>query len=713
MPLQSSGKISLSDIQNEFGGEPPISLSEYYGFNSTLPSSGRLALGNTFYGKSIYVDLPGDIKLYAGSSWGYNGTDIPAVESQIGEAQRDLHFKDGYIYLCADNMIRRINLSTGIISNVAGSPGYTGAGYSGDGSLAINAKFQNPYGVCVDNSGNIYIADAGNQRIRRIGTNGIITTIAGNGTAGITGNNGLGTSATVQNPRICRFEASTNNLYWVDNNYTIRRLNLDTNIITTLFTGNTLYINGMTIVGSTIFLATANGAIYWVSTSGGSANLYAGSASQTGYTEGSFSNARFRQLYGIDSDSNGNLYVSDINNFVVRKISPSTGTVSRFAGTAGTRGYSGDGGQATSALINNPFSLCVDSNGNVYFNSFAGYDFKIRRVDTSGVITHFAGTGILNKLGPGETALRAQFYAHALAVDSSGNLYIRDSQNARILKINDADSTVSLFAGNGQTNTTGDGGQAVNASFWGSAGIAFDSSNNMYVGDAFRMRRIDTNGIITTIATLTGTPTAFHFQPNTTFLYFAQNDGQGGHTVRRMNISNASVQIIAGDTSIFGGGYNGDNRSAVGAQVRNVGGIATDSSGNIYIADTLNNRIRKITSGTITTIAGNGTPGYNGDNILAVNAQLNYPSDVKVDASNNVYILDDYNYRIRKIDTNGIITTFAGTGTNPFTAGMNNGVATSANVSGNVMIFDPSYNLYFAQFFHFVRRLNGPVPYPF
>ena len=217
-----------------------------------------------------------------------------------------------------------------------------------------------------------------------------------------------------------------------------------------------------------------------------------------------------------------------------------------------------------------------------------------------------------------------------MAVDASGNLYIADTGNNRIRKVS-ATGIITTVAGNGSAGYSGDGGPATSAQLDGPEGVAVDGSGNLYIADTCnnRIRKVSATGIITTVA------------------------GNGS------------------------AGYSGDGGPATSAQLSLPAGVAVDGSGNLYIADSGNNRIRKVSAtGIITTVAGNGSPGYSGDGGPATSAQLNQPAGVAVDASGNLYIADSSNNRIRKVSATGIITTVAGNGFDGYSG--DGGPATSA-----------------------------------
>lgn len=303
---------------------------------------------------------------------------------------------------------------------------------------------------------------------------------------------------------------------------------------------------------------------------------------------------------GIVFDPLGNLYFADNFNHRIRKINTS-GIISTLAGNGSTI-YAGDGVQATATGLYNPAGIAFDTAGNLYISD--QYNFCIRKVDNSGVITTVAGNGSTAYNGDGIQATTAGLFNPAgIAIDASGNLYIADVQNHRIRKV-DASGIITTFAGTGVAGYGGDGGLATSAQLDGPYGLTFDAIGNLYIADWYNhcIRMVNTAGIITTVA--------------------------GNGTV----------------------GYSGDGGAAVLSQMQNPSAVAVDVVGNMYITEYFGSRVRKVnTSGIITTLAGNGTTGYNGDNIQSNLATVNQPIGIACDAVGNVYISDCFNYRIRKI----------------------------------------------------------------
>lgn len=320
-----------------------------------------------------------------------------------------------------------------------------------------------------------------------------------------------------------------------------------------------------------------------------------------GYTgDGGSSNAaRLNGPVWVATDNGNNIYIADRNNNVIRKISAS-GIIRTYAGT-GASGFSGDGSAATAAMLQSPMGITVDASGDVYVADEANN--RIRKISSSGVITTVAGTGSAGFSGNGGAAISAQLNAPtSVAFDGSGSVYIADRGNNVIRKISSG-GIISTFAGTaGMAGYSGDGGAATAATLNAPTGMAIDALGNLYVTDKANnvIRKISTSGTISTIA------------------------GTG----------------IAGNS--------GDNGDAMLARLNAPSGIAIDASGNIYVADQGNNRIRKIsTTGIISNRAGSGTAGYSGDGNNATLARLNSPQGISVDGSGTIFVADNGNNVIR------------------------------------------------------------------
>ncbi len=532
------------------------------------------------------------------------------------------HSGNIYVSEGGNNIIRKI---AGGTATIVGGNGCNE--YYGDGGPAVAAALCLPSGLAVDGAGNVYIADDENNVIRKVSTVGIITTVAGNGTFGFSGDNGPAVDAQLNVPAAVAVDDSGNIYIADENNNRIRKVNT-AGIITTI-AGN----------GSPGF-----------SGDGGAATA-----------------AKLHNPLGVAIDPGGNVYVADMYNSAIRKIT-AAGTISTIAGN-GTAGYSGNGGAAISAQLFFPTSVCVDGGGTVFIAD--NQNNVIRKVDNSGIITTIAGNGTNGFNGDGGAAVSASLaLPYGVTVDDAGNVYIADQGNNRVRTVNSA-GNISTFAGPGYYS--GDGGPAGAATMHRPQGVATDGNGNFYIADTYNrvVRKVDSSSTITTIA---GTGTAGNTGnggPAVTATFYLPSavaaDGFGNvyvldsnSTIRKINTSGI-INAFAG-TGIAG--YNGDSRPAASAQLNRPVGIAADQVGNVYIADFGNNRIRMVdTMGTITTFAGNGSPGFSGNGGPAAAAQINGPEGVAVDNYGNVFIADFNNYMIRKVDTSGTISTIAGTGT--------------------------------------------------
>ena len=310
----------------------------------------------------------------------------------------------------------------------------------------------------------------------------------------------------------------------------------------------------------------------------------------------------------------GTIYIADSQNNRGRQVNTVTGTINTLAGN-GTGGFAGDGGLATSAELKIPFGVAVDSAGNAYIAD--AQNNRIRRVSTTGIITTVAGNGSAGSAGDGGPAVSASLNnPTGVAIDATGNLYIADQYNNKIRVVNIA-GLISTFAGNGTVGNGGDGGPATAAALYYPGGVALDGLGSMYIADT------------------------------------------NNHRIRKVNISTGTITTIAGSGSV---GYSCAAGVATAVGLHNPFGVAADASGNIYIADTYNQCIRKVTAGNITTLAGNGIASFGGDGGPATSASLNYPSGVVVDGVGDIYIADVVNNRVRMVSPLGMITTLAGTG---------------------------------------------------
>jgi NHL repeat len=421
---------------------------------------------------------------------------------------------------------------------------------------------------------------------------------------------------------------------------------------------------------------------------------------------------------GLAIDSNDNIYIGSSCAYVW-KVLPN-GTIFRAAGI-GVNGDSGEGGPATSAKLN-PSGLAIGSDGKLYIACFVNR--RVLVITTDGNIHAFAGTGVLGCEGDNGPALNATFaQPNQVAVDKDDNVYITDSNCSTVRKVNGS-GVISRFAGNntGQ-GFSGDGGPATDAQLNAPVGVAIDSGGNMYVADTGnqRVRKINSSGTISTFAG-NGATNFFGDSGPATSAGLDRPQAAVVDTAGNLYIAdtfNQRVRKVASDGTIttFAGkgtpGFGGDNGPATAAMLNMPNSVALDSAGNVYVTDSLNFRVRKIdTHGTITTFAGNGQAGccgitQIGDGGLAVNARLGIGvQGLAIDAADNVYIADGQNYRVRKVDANGIITTVAGNGQDGSTG--DNGPATDAALSPAWLSFDNAGNLYISDWDHWhVRKVDS------
>jgi trimeric autotransporter adhesin len=476
----------------------------------------------------------------------------------------------GNIYIAdtGNNTIRKVDTS-GHLTTVAGTSKPCGGGRCGDGHIATNATLNGPQGVAVDSAGNIYIADTGDNRVRMVqASTGNILAFAGNWNVPSCtnptqpcGDGGSSKLANLNGPTALAVDKK-NNVYIADSGDNRVRIVVPKGKIISAFAGN----------GTTC--APSNGACG----DGGSAVA-----------------ASMGPPRGVAADHLGNIYIADTRDNRIRVVS--SGTISTVAGT-GLRGYSGDGGSATTAMLAGPVGVWVDASENIYISDTGNQ--SIRKV-SSGTINTVLGGG---SGGDGNAPLAAQFAnPYSIALGSGGDYFVADTNNNRIRMV--SGNTITTVVGNGEANYTGDNGPANAATLDGPQGVALDSTGDIFIADSLnRVVREVSSGIISTIVG-TGHPCT----PST--------------------------------------GACGDGGPATSAWLTNPTTVALDSVGNIFIADPPTHRIREVSGGIITTIAGTGTCDYTGDGGLATAATLCSPVGVTIDGSENIYIADSGNNVIR------------------------------------------------------------------
>ena len=643
---------------------PSLATTAPVGFPQTVATD---ASGNAYFTSlnCVYVvTTTGAIYQLAGNARaGYSGDGGPGLNAQLSSPVGLAIDSAGNVVI-ADSGNNRVRKATpgGVIVTIAGSGTQ---GFGGDGGPAVSAQLSAPTGVAIDSAGNIYIADSGNNRVRKVTPAGIISTVAGNGTAAFAGDGGAALSGQLSATSIAL--DTLGDIFVGDPvNYRVREITVGGTITTIAGSGAPGYSgDGQTAVSAQIsaiqglavdpngnvYLAdTGNSSIREVTSGAGTITTVAGIGQNAFFGDtGLAANAALSFPAGVALDGSGNIFIADTKNSRIREVATNK-KIKTVAGN-GIVNYFGDGGTAGKALIYGPEGLALDGAGNLYIADTSNN--LVREVLTTGIINLVAGIGPPGFSGDGGRATAAQLSgAQGVAVDSAGNLFIADTGNSRVREV--TSETISTVAGMGNAGFSGDGVPAVNASL-STAGIAVDKAGDLFISDPvnFRIREVSASGTISTVA------------------------GSGSQ------------------------GYSGDNGPAGSAQLSAMAGLAIDSSGNLYIADSGNNCVREVTAaGVISTVAGNGTPGFSGDGGLAASAQLQNPSGVAVDASGNIYIADTNNNRVRKVTASGTITTIAGSGVAAYSG--DSGLAVSAGLShpyglaigktGNIYVADSGNN---------------------
>jgi hypothetical protein len=578
----------------------------------------------------------------------------------------------GNVYVAdSRNDTIRMMTSNGVVSTVAGSVGLAG---STDGTNNI-AQFNNPAGVAVDGTGNIYVADTGNNTIRKVTTGGVVTTVAGS--AGPAGSaDGTNSTARFNNPKGLAVDGQ-GNLYVADSgNNTIRKVTGD-GVVTTVAgsaglagsadgTNNNARFNNPSgvVVDSAynVFVADSGNNTIRQITSAGAVTTVAGSAGQSGSSDGTNSTARFAFPFGVTLDNSNNLYVTDTANSTIRKVSPGGG-VSTLAGSAGLIG--GSDGTGNAARFFAPGGLAADSVGNVYVADTG--NCTVRKVTGVGVVTTLAGSAGQSGSADDNRAAARYFLPNGVAVDGAGNVYVADTGNSTIRKVTSDGGVTTLAGSPGLTGATdGTNGAAL---FNYPSGVAVDSAGNLYVADTYNstIRKVTGGGVVTTLAGSPGLSGSAN-GPNGTALFnypsgVAVDTGgnlyvadSGNNTIRKVT-SGGMVTTLAGSAGQSG---SADGAGSA-ARFYLPNGVAVDTGGNVYVADTGNHTIRMVTSGgMVTTLAGSaGQPGSSdGTNSAAL---FNFPRGVAVDTVGNVYVADSDNDTIRKVTGGGTVTTIGGT----------------------------------------------------
>ncbi|MFN7929482.1 MAG: hypothetical protein U0Y68_16345 [Blastocatellia bacterium] len=606
------------------------------------------------------------------------------------------------------------------VTTIAGVTG--GQGYDGDGKPARQTSFYGPQNVSLDSAGNLYIADRGNGRVRKLDAKtNRVTTVAGKGYpngAFSSGDGGPALDAVLAGPQDARVDQA-GNLYILES-ARIRKVTPDGIINTIAGTGEAGY----------------------------------------GGDGGPGTSARIANCYELTLDASGNVYFADSGNNRIRKIDARTGFITTVVGT-GVAGYSGDGGLATQAQIKFPLAVAFDRSSNLYFTDSNNYVRKVLR-DT-GIISTIAGNGQYSAcedfLVPENVpALSASLYGMGgLEIDAAGNIYV--AAQCRLRRIS-PDGFVTTVAGLGQyfpsmtenipalrevtryIHAIDASGTIYYAEEWanairkiypvkfkpGTVTVQFTSptaadrytttepqialsGTAISTADVLRVRWHNDRGgtgMATGTANWTIPEIALYSGVNRITVTAETIAGDGGEATLTVNVTPAYVAHRLAGRGTHPADFSGDGARALDATFAAPTSVAVDNAGNVYIADRNNYRIRKVaTDGTISTYAGTGEVGSGGDGGLAVNAELNQPMGVTCDAAGNLFIADTLNHRIRKVTPTGSISTYAGTGRDDF--GGDGGPATAAWLnSPRGLAVDEKGNLFIADTGnHRIRKVDA------
>jgi len=594
-----------------------------------------------------------------------------------------------------------------------------------DGVPALGACLQQAERIAVDATGNIFVADGSRNLVRRIdAATGIIATVAGKtGVFSYSGDGGPATSAGLGEPQGVTVDNAGNVFIADTNSQRIRRVDVSTGIITTVAGNGTAGFNGDGIAATSAELNYPRDVA--VDSLG---NLFIADINNSRVRRvdaltGIITTAATGAPVGVSVDSSGNCYFTDEFTNTVKRIDGKTFLVTIVAGN-GVSGSTGDGGPAVAAslnLSNLNAGLSVDGAGNIFIPDTN--NFRIREVLVStGVITTVAGNGTPGDGGQATTASLG--IPEDVAVDGAGSLFIADQQNQRIRRVDARTGIITTVAGGG-LSLGGDGGPATNASLSAVSSVAVDSLGNLFIGTLGVVRRVDV--LTGTISTVAGMSTTFGFSgdggPATsatlsccTLRVALDKSGslfiadQNNNRIRRVDAVSGIITTVAGDGTT---GFNGDGIPATSATLSSPVAVAVDTSGNVFIADVFNNRIRRVdnVTGLISTVAGNGNAAFAGDGALATSASIYWPQGLAFDGAGNLFIADWGNYRIRRVDAaTGVISTVAGNGSCCF--GGDGGPATSGILDEpRGIAIDPFGNLFIADVFNNrIRRVTALGP---
>jgi trimeric autotransporter adhesin len=686
------------------GATTAVIVLRHFGFVATLVGAALLSPATAQNPGPLYT-----VTTVAGATlppYAGNGDGGLALNARVaGESlARD---SKGTLYIGerGTGRVRKIDPS-GAITTIAGPgvPGFSADGAAGTIQLGFSL------GIAVDAADALIVADTDHHRVLRLDASGAVSTIAGTGAPGSSGDGGPAASATLTLPFGLAFDRAGNLFIGEYSTGRVRRVTRD-GVIATVAQHACPRANcnvwGLAVDGAgNLYIADGISTIAKMTPDGAIATIAGSDSAGFSGDGGPAVSARFYAPSGIALDGGGNLYVADTQNQRIRKISPE-GTVTTVAGN-GFGGFTGEvpptggvrlgrGRDATTSQLQFPVAVLPDGSGNLYIAEQS----LVRKVDAAGRLYALAGT---NAPGEGGPATAAELRTPAsLAMDAAGNIYFSDASANRVRRIG-ADGTLATVAGTGEQGYEGDGGPATAAVLNGPLGIALDAAGNLYVADNQNqcVRKIGADGVIRTVvargAGAVGTSDGGLFIPTSLAVDRSGNLYIADPLEQR-------VRKLAPDgtvTTFAGGGAPADNLGnggpATAAFLQHPEGIALDAAGNLYIADTGQHRVRKVSpAGVITTVAGKGNERLEPvrDGIPALAAYLPDLASVAVDANGNVFISDRYDNSVRVVGVDGIISTLAGYGVN---GGLDGGPAFAVGLaSPHGIVADAAGGLYVAE----------------
>jgi hypothetical protein len=633
----------------------------------------------------------------------------------------------GNLFVASVKRIFKISAGDNLVTMYVGDPN---TGSTAENIAATSAWITSAVRITGDSLGNVYYIDS--CRIRKVTAGSkLVSTVVGSTSCGSTGENTAALSTQFNSPNALWADTTGNIIIGDYYNYKIRKWTVSTGLVTTIAgTGTRGFSDNLPATSAMFYsvydiIGDTNGNIYfsdWYNdrvrkiTTSGILVTYAGDGACCSFTDNSLaSSSHVYSPTGLQIDSSGKLYISTFN--MIAAVDPSTTLITAVVGLNGFYGYTGDNGPAIGASIVGANSIWITTNSQFYLTQALYY--RIRKV-VSNIITAFAGTGYFAFTGDGGAAKNAQMYEPAgTFVDTNGNVYITDTKNCHIRLVGTAE-IISSIGGNSFCQSTGDNGLFSQSSLNYPVGIWKDTTGNLYVSEAgsvsinevvnefmtgiSRIRKVSAStNIITTIAGGGGSTTDNILA---TSYSFGLVQGIWGDTVNnlfivdtnRNNVKKLSLSSLLLIT-VAGSGVSGflDNVPATSGKLSFPYGIWVDTIGRLFIADEYNHRIRKVENGIISTFAGTGATGFNSDGHLATATNLYYPYGLTGDSNGNIYVADTFNKRIRMIyavnSTANVVTTVAGTGSSSISKGLL--LATAASLSYPVHVaVDTNGNVY-------------------